>query len=240
MEKNYLKQIESACVLSPKMAKFLTRVTVGFHAEADFMNRCFPHSMLLRLPSISPKITVIDFAAQAFGKPCPFPLFVDDENVVAEDVCIIKNGRVKGYMTNRELAAKMQMPLTGNARIPSPGAEPEIYMRNTALLPWKDSFPSMLESVGNGFYLVDGYGAEGDEDGFYACHITEGYHIRNGIICEPIHNYVVWGDGIDFLTSISMVGDDFTWYKETFEDRPLAPQAFGAPTITARVSIEKY
>jgi len=230
----------SPCILAPKTAKFLARATIGFHAEADLMDLCFPYSMLLRLPSISPKITVIDFAAQAFGQPCPFPVHIDDENTIATDICIIKKGRVKGCMTNRKLAAKMQLPLTGNARIPSPGAGPEIYMRNTALLPWKDSFPSMLASVYNGFYLVDGYGAEGDEYGNYACHITEGYHIQNGIIGEPIYNYVVWGDGIDFLTSISMVGDDFTWFEETFEDRPLAPQAFGAPTITARVNIGPY
>jgi len=230
----------SPCILSPKMAKFLTRATLGFHAEADLMCRCFPHSMLLRLPSLSPKITVIDFAAQAFGQPCPFPVYVDDENTIATDIYIVKNGRVQGCMTNRELAAKMRLPLTGNARIPSPGAGPEIYMRNTALLPWKDSFSNMLESVCNGFYLVDGYGAEGDENGDYACHITEGYHIRNGTICDPIYNCVVWGCGIEFLTSICMVGDDFTWFEETFEDRPLAPQVFGAPTITARVNIGQY
>jgi TldD protein len=143
-------------------------------------------------------------------------------------------------MTNREYAAKLQLPLTGNARIPRHGEPPQIYMRNTAFLPGNDTLADMIASVDDGYYLVDGKDPAGDPSGDFACRITEGYRIRNGVLCEPIHDYVVWGCGVDFLTSISMVGDDFEWFTDTFPDRPLAPQAFGAPSIKARLNIEPW
>ena len=217
--------------------KHLTRSTLGFHAEADFMSSCFPHSLLLRLPTLSSKITVIDYAAHAFGRSCPYPLFVDDEGVIARDACIIRNGRVVGCLTNREYAAKLQLPLTGNARIPRHGEPPQIYMRNTALLPGPDKVQDMIASIKDGYYLVDGKDPAGDPSGDFACRITEGYRIRNGVVCEPIHDYVVWGCGVAFLKSITMVGDDFEWFTDTFPDRPLAPQAFGAPSIKAQLNI---
>jgi len=167
-------------------------------------------------------------------------VFVDDENIIAQDAYIVRNGRVEQALTNREFAAKLKLPLTGNARIPRHGEPPQIYMRNMAFMPGEDSFEDMIASIEDGYYLVDGKDPAGDPSGDFACRITEGYRIRNGAICEPIYDCVVWGCGVKFLTSISMVGDDFTWFVDTFEDRPLAPQAFGAPTIKAWLNIGQW
>lgn len=222
------------------MAKHLTRVTIGFHSEADFAFTHKHESLLLRLPQISPKITVVDFANTAFGKPCPFPITKDDEGITAKDAYIIKDGRVTQLLTNRRVSARMKLPLTGNARIPKEGEPPQIYMRNVAFMPGTDTFEDMLATMGNGYYLVDGFDAGGDTNGDYACRILEGYHVRDGVICEPIQDCAVWGFGADLLKSITMVGSDFKWFTDTFEERPLAPQAFGAPTINARVNIGQW
>jgi len=195
--------------------------------------------MFLRLPSMSPKITVVDFANQAFDGPAPFPLYVDDEGTPATDAYIVQNGQIKQALTNKHFAAKLKLPLTGNARIPRQGAKPETYMRNVAFLPGNDHFADMLNMVQDGYYLVRGAEPGGDFTGEFACHIVEGYHVRNGAICEPLpQGHIVWGCGIKYLTGITMVGSDFEWFIDTFPERPLAPQAFGAPTVLARAMVE--
>ena len=227
-------------ILSPQMAKQLTCVTLGLHAEAEFMDSLFPNALFLRLPSLSPKITVIDFAHHAFGETCPCPVYVDDEGVKAQDVYIVNKGRIGQVMTNKKMAKKLDIPLTGNARIPAHGEPPQTYMRNTALLPWDDNPADMLASIKEGFYLVSGSPAGGDGTGEYACNITEGYFVKNGKIGKPLKGFAAYGDGLAFLKSISMVGNDFKWFVETFPECPLAPQAFGAPSLKANVSLLTY
>jgi len=113
-------------------------------------------------------------------------------------------------------------------------------MRNVAFLPGNDHFADMLDMVDNGYYLVSGTEPGGDYTGEFAVMITEGYRVLGGAICEQLpRGYVVWGCGVKYLTGISMVGDDFEWFIDTFPDRPLAPQAFGAPSVLSRAMVEK-
>ena len=224
------------CVLAPKIAAELIRVTLGFHAEADFMISCLPHSFFLKLPSLSHKITVADFAHSAFGEPCPYPVYVDDEGVACKDVYIVDKGRIGACMTDKTTAASLGLPLTGNARIPKSERKPTICMRNTALLPNHDTLDNMISTIPNGFYFVDGFNFEGETNGDFACLIAEAYHIKNGKVCEKACNNVIWGSGRDFLRSITMVGNDFMWFPSTSGKKDLPKSSVGAPSIKAMVN----
>ena len=255
-----MNDTHTPCLLSPKAASHLLFVTIGIHAEAEFidsyipggMSKAFkqwanpasktlsPHALFMRLPILSPKITVIDFAHHAFGEPCPYPIYIDDEDVIAQDVLIIDKGHTANLMTNREMATKLGIPPTGSARIPNHGEPPETFIRNIALLPYGDSVADMQASIRDGFYLADCKEAVGDPSGEFDCLITEGYRIRDGIICEPIKGCIAWGGGEEFLSSISMVGDDFKWFEKVLASRKLAPQGLGAPSIMANLFIGQY
>ena|GEM_PF-3478852 len=227
------------CVLSPRMAAKLIHETLGHQAESDFILENFPYSTFVRLPSLLSSLNVIDYAHQAFGKPCPCPMHIDDEGTTARDVQIIKNGQVCESMTNRETAASLKAPLTGNAQAIDYKHEPVIRMRNTAILPDKNTADDIIASIDNGYYLVDGSEGGSEPNGDFAYRISIGYRIKNGEICESLNdNAIVWGSTADFLKSISMIGNDFEW---CVDDCTKAEQkmylASGAPTIKAKMNI---
>lgn len=225
------------CILSPRMASKIIHEALGHHAEGDFVLNSFPHSPFVMMPSLHPKVNVIDYANTAFGEKCPLPIYIDDEGVAAQDVQLIKSGRVSEFMTNRETAYQLESPLTGNARAASYKDEPLARMRNTALLPGTDSLKEMIASVDEGYYLVDGADGDGELNGDFAYQVSIAYRIKNGKLCESVKDAVVWGDCINFMRSISMIGNDFEWHMDDCTKLQKINLSAGAPSIKARLSI---
>jgi len=225
------------CALSPKVSGALIHETIGHMSEGDFVMACGSQSPYLHLPPLSKKVTVVDFAFSAFGKPCPLPIHVDHEGTAAKDVYIIHEGKRDSCMTNLHTAAALGLPATGNARAASPGDTPMVRMRNTALLPNHDNPADILSSIKDGFYLEESGNCYGDVNGDFCCEIKLGYRIKNGKKCESIKNYMIWGRAADFLQSISMVGSDFEWHLDECTKWQAIQVAQGAPTIKASFNI---
>jgi len=225
------------CIISSQAISHLTRATIGIHGAADTMAKCFPHAIFFQIPSLYRNLSVADFANTAFAKPCPFPVYADDEGVTARDVWLINRGRSHECMTDRETAAEMKLPLTGNARFSKLFGRTEIYIRNLAMLPGDDDVADMIASVNDGFYIAEGFGFEGSAKGEYAFRIKEGYHIKDGKIGQPIENCVAYGFALDFLRTISKVGDDFKWFTDEEALQHGIQAAIGAPTIKAMLNI---
>ena len=227
---------------SPPITAKLTHEAIGHHAEADILLSCFPHAVFLKIPSLHPDLNIIDFAHTAFNQPCPLPIYNDDEGTKAQDVHIIKNGQVHQAMTNKKTAAELGSPLTGNARAASLLHKPLVRMRNTALLPsgkYRNTPSSILSSLENGYYLIDGNHGESELDGDFIYKISEGYHIRDGEICERLpDNAIVFGNCVNFVRSISMIGNDFEWcIDECTKEKQTIKIACGAPTIKAKLIV---
>ena len=227
------------CILAPQMASKLICVTLGLHGMADVIANRFPHAIFLQIPSLHRNLSVVDFANTAFGKPCPALVYKDDEGVTARDVHLIKHGQAIECMTNRRTAKEMSLPLTGNARIPKYQAKPEIYIRNLAILPGNDNLQDMFTSIKDGFYLEHGYGSEGSIEGEYACHVKSGYRVKDGKIGQSIKGYCVWGFALDFLRTISMISDDFSWHPHELFNLHGIEAAVGAPSIKACLNVGK-
>jgi len=223
--------------LSPQATAQLIHEAIGHMAEADFMLACGHQSPFLRLPPLSKKITIMDYAHTAFNKPCPVPMHFDDETTPAIDVCIIKEGQRTGYMTNLYTAEALSLPLTGNARRATPDDEPMVRMRNTALLPGHDSPEDIIASIEDGFYLAQAGSCYGDINGDFACEIKSGYAIKNGKLCRPVNNFTIFGRTAEFLQSISMVGNDFEWFTDDCTKWQIIKVGQGAPTIKASLQI---
>lgn len=227
------------CVLAPKLTSKLIQSIVGIHGSGDMMTKYFPNAKFLQIPSLNPNINIIDFAHTAFGKECLCPIHIDDENTWARDVQLIKNGQIHECMTDKKSAEIMSLPLTGNARSAGVGKPPEVHFRNFALLPGKDNHEDMLNTIKEGYYLVDGFGTEISEHDEFACHVNEAYEIKNSVIGKKINPAMIWGFGIDFLQSITLIGDDFKWFiHDEYEKRTGIRSSIGAPHILARVNIE--
>lgn len=225
------------CALTPKLAAQLIHETIGHPAEADFILACRNQSPFFIRTPLSNKITIIDYAHTALGKPCPLPIHKDDEGTPAKDVCIIRQGRRASAMTNLHTATALNLPKTGNARAATPEDEPMVRMRNTALLPGPDNPLEILSSIQDGYYLTEPGNCYGDVNGDFACEIKKAFRIRNGQICETISDYIIWGRAIDFLQSISMVGNDFEWFVDECTKWQTIKVAQGAPTIKASFNI---
>ena len=223
--------------ISPKITASLIHEALGHLAEADSALACAHQSPFLRLPPLSNKITVVDYAHTAFGKPCPLPIYIDDEGTTAKDVCIIKDGQRANYMTNLYTAATLSIPPTGNARSASPNSEIMIRMRNTALLPGPDTPAEIISSIQNGYYLVEPGNCYGDINGDFCCELKEGYRIINGQIRERVLNHMLFGQVASFLKSITMVANDFQWHVDECTKWDTIKVGQGAPTIKACLKI---
>jgi len=227
----------SPCVLSPKMASRLIRVIVGLHGAADLISQHSPNALFPNLPTLNENLTVVDFAHTAFGVVCPTPLHFDDEQIPAQDVMLIWCGHITSYLSNIKTSDTMSIPLTGSARLLGNKSIPEIYIRNLAVMPSSDNLSNMIESIKDGFYLVDGDGSEGSPEGEYACLIKSGYRIYNGKLAEKISSCAVWGFGADFLQTISMIADDFRWYPDEYNEWYNINASVGAPSIKVCMNI---
>ena len=226
-------------IFHPTLAAKLTHETIGHLAEADFILQVGANAPWLILPPLSPKITVVDYAHTAFGKPVPLPMYTDDEDTPTQDVTIIQNGLSKNIMTSLHTAAALNLPLTGNARKAEPDDTPLTRMRNTALLPGTDCPKAMLASIEDGYYLVDSeFDSSDPETGEFASKISEGYRVRGGKICEALPPCFIYGYATEFLQSIAMVGNDFVWITDTCEIKGQEITiAAGAPSIIAKLEL---
>jgi len=233
----YFQYAYTSCALSPQITSALIHETIGHIAEGDFVVACAHQSPYLLLPPLSPKITIVDYAHTAMGKPCPLPIYTDDEGTATQDVCIIKEGKRASCMTDLYTAAALDVPPTGNARAASHTVAPLVRMRNTALLPGSDSPSAIISSIQDGYYLMESGNCYGDVNGDFCCEIKLGYRIKNGLLCESIKDYMIWGKTADFLQSISMVGHDFEWYLDECTKWQTIKVGQGAPTIKASLNI---
>lgn len=234
----FIPDAYALCTLTPPIASALIHEALGHMAESDLILPNYPKTPLIYMPPLSHKITVVDYAHTAFGCSVPMPVYVDDEGTTAIDVPIITSGLVTGAMSNKLAYTKLNWPLTGNARAAGSNCKPLVRMRNTALHPWYDCPAQMLASIKNGYYLVDASEVSGDVNGDFAARVSEGYYVRNGVICERLKDCVIYGNSTHFLLSISMVGYDFEWFvDECTKMRQTVRLASGAPSIRAWLNV---
>jgi TldD protein len=199
------------CVLHPDLAGILSHEAVGHTVEADLVlgGSVAAHNMNKQVAS--ELVTMVDFAHTALGKPCPLPVYVDDEGVIAEDVTLIEKGILKSYMHSRESARHFGVKPQGNARAFTFSDEPLIRMRNTAILPGKDKLDDMIASIDDGYYLVKSGNGQADTTGEFMFGIELGYEIKNGKIGKAIRETTISGVAFEMLKTVDMVSDDMAW-----------------------------
>ena len=227
-------------ILGGMMSGMLSHEAVGHTVEADLVLGGSVAANKLNQRVASDLVSMTDFAHTAFGERCPLPVFVDDEGTGAKDALLIDHGILVGYMNNRESARRFGMEPCGNARAWLFSDEPLIRMRNTAVHPGKDKLKDMIESIDDGYYLIDSGNGQADTTGEFMFGVTMGYEIKHGKLGRALLDTTISGVAFDMLQTVDMVGDEDTlmWSSSGFcgKKQPM-PVGMGGPALRCRVTI---
>ena len=226
------------CILGPMMSGMLAHEAVGHTVEADLVLGGSVAGPNLGKVVASDKVSLVDFAHTAFGKPAPLPVYVDDEGTKADDQLLIDRGVLVGFMNNRESALHFNMTPNGNARAYAFSDEPLIRMRNTAVLPGTDKLEDMIASIDDGYYLINSNNGQADTTGEFMFGVTLGYEIKNGKIGNAIKDTTISGVAFDMLKTVDMVSDEMEWSSSGFcgKKQPI-PVGMGGPSIRCKVNV---
>ena len=226
------------CVLHPDLAGMLSHEAVGHTVEADLVLGGSVAGNNLNKQVASELVSMTDFAHTALGKPCPLPIYVDDEGVPAEDAILIENGILKGFMHNRESARHFGVKPQGNARAFEFSDEPLIRMRNTAILPGKSKLHDMIASVDDGYFLVKTGNGQADSTGEFMFSVDLGYEIKNGKIGSAIRETTISGVAFEMLKTVDMVSDDMAWEIGGFcGKKQMMTTSMGGPALRCDMNI---
>ena len=154
----------------------------------------------------NPKVTAIDDGTipNAWGS-----INFDDEGTPAQKNILIENGVLKSYMIDKMGGRRLGMASTGNSRRQSYAYVPTSRMTNTDIAPGEDSNEDIIGSIEYGLYAKQmGGGSVNPVTGEFNFAVTEGYMVRNGVICEPVRGASLVGKGSEIIQDIDMVGKD--------------------------------
>lgn len=198
-------------VVNGVLAGLLAHEAIGHASEADSVLR----GISVLRGKIGEKIgsehvTLIDDATimGRFGSD-----IYDDEGVRAQRKVIIQNGILKGYLTNRETANKLGLPLTANARAQDYRFPPIVRMTNTYFQPGDMTFEELIEDIKYGIYAVGGRGGQvSSAEGIFQFGAQEAYLIEHGEITKHLRDFSMSGFILETLKNVSGVAKDFDIY----------------------------
>ncbi len=226
------------CILDAHVAGILAHEAIGHTTEADLVLGGSVAGDYLNQQVASPLVSLVDFAHTAYKELCPVPVFVDDEGVKAEDVVLIEKGILKGFMHNKESARHFHVSPTGNARAFQCSDEPLIRMRNTAILPGRNTLREMIASIDRGYYLMKASNGQADSTSEFMFGVVQGYEIVHGRLGKAIRDTTISGVAFDMLKTVSMVSDEMVWNCCGIcgKKQPI-PVGMGGPAIKCLVTI---
>ncbi|MCB2109851.1 MAG: metalloprotease TldD [Defluviimonas sp.] len=134
---------------------------------------------------------------------------VDDEGTPSARNVLIEDGKLVGYMQDRQNARLMGARPTGNGRRESYAHVPMPRMTNTIMLGGTAAPESVVAEVKDGIYAVGFGGGQVDvTNGKFVFSCTEAYRVRNGRIGAPVKGATLIGDGATALRNIRAIGND--------------------------------
>ena len=225
-------------VMGPDLAGILAHEAMGHPCEADLVLGGAMTRDLVGQAVASELITMIDYAHSYRGEELMVPVYADDEGTPARDAVLIDRGRLTGFMSSRETAARLGIDATGSARAYDPNDEPLVRMRNTAILPGSSKLDDMIAGVDDGYLLLKTSNGQADSTTEFMFGINLAYEIRNGKVGRAIRDTTVSGSAIKVLSSVDAVSDDMQWTCAGYcgKKQPMVV-SMGGPAIRARAHL---
>jgi TldD protein len=194
-------------VLGPGWPGILLHEAVGHGLEGDFNRKKTSAFAGLMGEMVAARgVTIVDDGTIPDARGS---ITVDDEGTPSQCTTLIEDGRLVGYMQDRQNARLMGVPATGNGRRQSYAHVPMPRMTNTYMLGGDRDPAEIVASLKDGIFAKSFSGGQVDiTSGKFVFDCTEAYRVRNGRIEEPIKGAMLIGNGPDAMTRVSMVGND--------------------------------
>ncbi len=194
-------------VLSSGWPGVMLHEAVGHGLEGDFnRKKTSAFAGLMGEMVASKGVTVVDNGTINERRGS---LTIDDEGTPTNNTVLIEDGRLVGYMQDRQNARLMGVAPTGNGRRESYAHAPMPRMTNTYMLSGDKTPEEIIASVKKGIYAVSFGGGQVDiTSGKFVFGCTEAYMIENGKVGAPIKGAMLIGNGPESMRRISMVGND--------------------------------
>ena len=194
-------------VLGPGWPGILLHEAIGHGLEGDFnRKKTSAFAGLMGQMIAAPGVTVLDDGTMPNRRGS---LSVDDEGTPSARNVLIEDGRLVGYMQDRQNARLMGVAPTGNGRRESFAHIPMPRMTNTYMLSGPDDPAGIVASLKDGIYAVGFGGGQVDiTNGKFVFSCTEAYRVRNGVVGEAVKGATLIGDGATALKQIRAIGND--------------------------------
>ncbi len=138
---------------------------------------------------------------------------IDDEGTPTQQTRVIEDGRLVGFLYDRQSAERDDVASTGNGRRESFRHLPIPRMTNTYIAPGEAEPEAIIGEVEKGFYAVSFAGGQVDPaTGDFVFGVNEGYLIEAGRVTRPCRGATLVGNCLQALAAIDAVGNDF-WMK---------------------------
>lgn len=222
---------EVPVVLGPGCGGVLFHEACGHGLEADLIGKeASIYRGRIGDTLASPLVTGVDDATipNAWGS-----FSFDDEGAPAQRTVLFEGGLLRGYLYDRLRAEEDGVPSSGNGRRQSYAHPPIPRMTNSYILAGEATAEDILRDTKRGVYVrAMGGGQVNPATGDFVFGVSEGYLIEDGEIATPVRGANLIGRGIDILTAIDAVGDDFkTWEGVCGKDGQGVPVGSGSPTL---------
>ncbi len=194
-------------VLGPGWPGILLHEAIGHGLEGDFNRKQTSAFAGLMGQQIAAKgVTVLDDGTIPDRRGS---ISVDDEGTPSAKNILIEDGKLVGFMQDRQNARLMGVAPTGNGRRESYAHIPMPRMTNTYMLAGNDDPAGIVASLKDGIYAVGFGGGQVDiTNGKFVFSCTEAYRVRNGVVGEAVKGATLIGDGATALKQIRAIGND--------------------------------
>lgn len=225
-------------VADPEMVGLILHEAFGHACEGDLVSS--GDSILsgkLGNEIASPLVTIVDDGLAEGGYFVPF----DDEGNIKRRITVVENGILKSFMTGRETAGMLNLPVSGNSRAQDFTHFPIVRQTNFFMTPKDYGFEEIVREAGDGIYIL-GRGATGGQvdtsSGTFTFSAGPSRMIRNGELAELVRGVVISGSILETLRGVEAVGSDFKVTTSAFggcgKDDQLARVGDGGPHILVK------
>ena len=199
---------EMEVALGPGWTGVLLHEAVGHGLEGDFNRKgSSVYSNRIGEQVMAKGVTIVDDGTIAKRRGS---LSFDDEGTETRRTVLVEDGRLVGYMQDRQNARLMGVAPTGNGRRESYANAPMPRMTNTFMTGGTHEPDEIVRSIKKGIWAVDFGGGQVDiTNGQFVFQCTEAYLVENGKVGAPVKNATLIGHGPTVMNSISMIGNDF-------------------------------
>ncbi|MGZ9811339.1 TldD/PmbA family protein [Pseudoroseicyclus sp. H15] len=194
-------------LLGPGWPGILLHEAIGHGLEGDFNRKGSSAFAGLMGQQIASKgVTVLDDGTIEGRRGS---LTVDDEGTPSGKNVLIEDGKLVGYMQDRQNARLMGVEPTGNGRRESFAHIPMPRMTNTYMLAGDTEPGALLGDLKDGIWAVGFGGGQVDiTSGKFVFSCTEAYRVKNGVKGAAIKGATLIGDGATALQKIRGIGND--------------------------------